>query len=108
LSTSGSRGSALERARAVHPRDPDVLNSFGAARFQLGDLDGAEAAYRSALALGDFGEVWFNLGVVAERRGAEHRAEAADRYRRALAANPVDSRARANLAAIEAAPTPAP
>jgi len=99
---------ALERASSADPRDPDVLNSLGAARFRLGDLDGAAAAYRSALALGEFGEVWFNLGVVAERRGIEHRAEAAGCYRRALAANPVDSRARANLAALEAAPTPAP
>jgi hypothetical protein len=99
---------ALERARSADPRDPDVLNSLGAARFRLGDLDGAAAAYRSALALGEFGEVWFNLGIVAERRGIEHRTEAADCYRRALAANPADSRARANLAAIEASPAPAP
>ena len=90
----------LERAQAADPSDPDVLNSLAAARLNLGDLDGAEAAYRQALALGDFGEVWFNLGVVAERRGAGHRQAAAACYRRAIAINPVDARARANLAAL--------
>jgi Tfp pilus assembly protein PilF len=94
---------ALERARAADPRDPDVLNSLGAARVALGDLDGAETAYRQALELGDFGEVWFNLGVLAERRGPGNAAVAADRYRRAIAINPADPRPRANLAALEPA-----
>jgi tetratricopeptide (TPR) repeat protein len=93
---------AAERARAADPRDPDVLNSLGAARVGLGDLDGAEAAYRAALGLGDFAEVWFNLGVVAEKRGAGGRAAAIACYRRALEINPVDPRSRANLAALEA------
>ncbi len=93
----------LERARAADARDPDVLNSLGAARLGLGDLDGAEAAYREALALGEFGEIWFNLGVLAERRGAGQLAAAADCYRRAIAINPADGRPRANLAALDGA-----
>lgn len=92
---------ALELARVAAPTDPDVLNSLGAARMRLGDLEGAEAAYREALALGEFGEVWFNLGIVAERRGADSLDEAAARYRRAIAINPIDPRPRANLAALE-------
>ena len=91
---------ALERARSTAPQAPDVWNSLGAAHFKLGDFRGAEAAYRSALALGDFGEVWFNLGVVVERSGPERQAEAVMCYRRALEVNPLDSRARANLNAL--------
>ncbi len=98
----------LELARCSNPQDPDVLNSLGAALFRIGDLDRAEDAYRTALTLGDFGEVWFNLGVVAERRGPAHLTEAAALYRRALDVNPVDSRARANLAALDAGPAARP
>jgi tetratricopeptide (TPR) repeat protein len=96
----------LEQALAAGPADPDVLNSLGAARFQLKDYAGAEESYRAALRLGDFSEVWFNLGVVAEARGPEHRAAARDAYRRALAINPGDGRARANLAYLETQPGP--
>jgi hypothetical protein len=92
---------SLEKARVSDPKNPDVLNSLGAARVSLGDLDGAETAYRQALALGDYGEIWFNLGVVAERRGAGHGAAAAECYRRAIAINPADGRPRANLAALD-------
>jgi Tfp pilus assembly protein PilF len=91
---------SLEKARASDPQNPDALNSLGAARVSLGDLDGAESAYRQALELGDFGEVWFNLGVVAERRDAGNGAVAAECYRRAIAINPADGRPRANLAAL--------
>ncbi|HEY5999727.1 MAG TPA: tetratricopeptide repeat protein, partial [bacterium] len=93
----------LARARAANPGDPDVLNSLGAAHAQHGDFDEAEKAYQAALALGDFGEVWFNLGVVAERRGPQFRGLAAERYRRALAADPTSARARANLEALDGA-----
>jgi len=92
---------SLEKARFADPQNPDVLNSIGAARVSIGDLDGAETAYRQALELGDYGEIWFNLGVVAERRGAGNRAAAAGCYRRAIALNPADGRPRANLAALE-------
>jgi len=92
---------SLEKARVSDPKSPDVLNSIGAARVNSGDLDGAETAYRQALELGDFGEIWFNLGIVAERRGAGHRAAAAECYRRAIAINPADGRPRANLAALD-------
>ncbi len=92
----------LERARAAAPDDPDVHNSLGAAHFRRGDLDAAEAAYRAALGAGDFGEVWYNLGIVAERRGPGSAAAAAAAYRRALAVNPGEVRARANLEALEA------
>ncbi|MHB8835362.1 MAG: glycosyltransferase family 39 protein [Candidatus Methylomirabilia bacterium] len=96
----------LERARAADASDPDVLNSLGAARLKLGDLSGADAAYRQALALGDFAEVWFNLGVVAELRGPEFRDAAAQCYRRALEVNPLDPRPRANLSALAEAALP--
>ena len=92
---------SLEKARASDPRNPDVLNSIGAARVGSGDLDGAETAYRQALELGDFGEIWFNLGILAERRGAGHGAAAKECYRRAIAINPADGRSKANLAALD-------
>jgi len=92
---------SLTQARVANPQNPDVLNSLGAARVRSGDLDGAETAYRQALELGDFGEIWFNLGVVAERRGTGHATAAAECYRRAIAINPADGRPRANLAALD-------
>jgi tetratricopeptide (TPR) repeat protein len=91
---------ALARARAADPADPDVLNSIGAAQAQRQDYEGADAAYRAALELGEFSEVWFNRGVVAERRGAGHREEALAAYRRALEINPHEGRARANAEAL--------
>jgi hypothetical protein len=99
---------SLEKARASDPQNPDVLNSLGAARVSLGDLDGAETAYHQALELGEYGEIWFNLGVIAERRGAGHGAVAAECYRRAIAINPADGRPRANLAALAASGPDAP
>jgi tetratricopeptide (TPR) repeat protein len=92
---------SVTRALAADPDSPDLLNLLGSALVQRGDLDGADAAFLAAQKLGDFGEVWYNLGVVAERRGARYRDLAATRYRRALAANPSDGRARANLEALE-------
>jgi tetratricopeptide (TPR) repeat protein len=59
----------LELARRTDPNDPDVHNSLGAAHVRIGDLQAAEGDYQAALALGEFSEVWHNLGVVAERRG---------------------------------------
>jgi tetratricopeptide (TPR) repeat protein len=91
----------IERARIANRRDPDLLNLLGSAHFQRGDVPSAEAAYLEALELGDFSSVWYNLGVAAERKGPQYRGLAAERYRRALAANPADTRARANLEAIE-------
>lgn len=91
----------LEKARGSDPLDPDVLNSLGAARVGSGDLAGAETAYRQALELGDFAEIWFNLGIVAERRGNGEGAAAC--YRRAIAINPADGRPRVNLAALTVA-----
>jgi len=93
---------SLQKAHDANPQNPDVLNSLGAARVSSGDLDGAETAYRQALALGDFAEIWFNLGVIAERRGPGHGATAAACYRRAIEINPADGRPRANLAALAA------
>ena len=90
----------LERARKADPGDPDVLNSLGAAHVRRGELADAEASYLAALKLGDFGEVWYNLGVVAERQGPRFREQALERYRKALAVNPFDARARANLDAL--------
>jgi tetratricopeptide (TPR) repeat protein len=91
---------SIQRARATEPDNPDLLNLLGSTHVQRGDLAAAEAAYLAALRLGDYGDVWYNLGVVAERKGPEQRGLAAERYRRALAANPADTRASANLEAL--------
>ncbi len=96
----------LERARRADAGDPDVLNSIGAARFRLDDLAGAAAAYREALRLGEFSEVWTNLGIVAEAADPPRRAEAAAAYRRALEINPLEARAAANLEHLERGPPP--
>jgi len=92
---------AFEKARMSSPGDPDVLNSLAAARVATGDLDGAEDAYREALDAGAYAEVWYNRGVIAERRGAGQAAVAAACYRRAIEINPADPRPRVNLEALE-------
>ena len=91
---------SIKRARAIEPDNPDLMNLLGSVHVQRGDLASAETAYLDALRFGDFADVWYNLGVAAERKGPEHRELAAERYRRALAANPTDPRARANLEAL--------
>jgi hypothetical protein len=87
----------LLRAAAARGGDPDVLNSLGAARFAKQDWQGAEEHYLAALAIGEFSEVYFNLGVVNEKMGPSRRQEAIRVYRLSLERNPLEARARANL-----------
>jgi hypothetical protein len=87
----------LLQARERDPGNPDVYNSLGAARYIAGDLTGAEKYYLRALRFGRFSEVYFNLGVVYERMGETRHREAVTSYRRALARNPLERRARVNM-----------
>jgi tetratricopeptide (TPR) repeat protein len=87
----------LLQARDRDPGNPDVYNSLGAARYLAGDLPGAEDYYLRALRFGRFSEVYFNLGVVYERMGETRHREAVTSYRRALARNPLERRARVNM-----------
>jgi tetratricopeptide (TPR) repeat protein len=87
----------LLRAKAARGGDPDVLNSLGAARFATQDWQGAERYYLAALASGEFSEIYYNLGVVNEKKGPSRKQEAIDAYRRSLERNPLEARARANL-----------
>lgn len=91
----------LRRAERRNPSSPDVYNSLAAARFDGGNLQGAEDLYLRALAYGNYSEVYFNLGVVYEKMGPSRRLAAKAAYRRALEINPLDARARANLHYLE-------
>ncbi len=81
---------AFDRALALFADDPRALNERGWARYKGGDLQGAEADTRQALARTVdrrlIGASWYNLGRIFEDR--EQAAEAADAYRRSLAARP--------------------
>jgi uncharacterized protein (TIGR02466 family) len=83
--------SAATRALAVDPGDADGLNLLGLARFQSGDADGGIAAMRAAVAARPgYRNAWDNL--VAMLHGAGQRVDAA----------------RAQLAALDAAPPATP
>jgi tetratricopeptide (TPR) repeat protein len=77
---------AIELSRN-HPRYAGAHVSLGNVLLQKGDLDGAEASYRAALAIDpDTAPVYFNLGMVRKQRGD---LEGAERwYRKSLDVDP--------------------
>lgn len=79
-----------------HPEQAEVLNNLGVARFQLGDVDGANKAFEKALAGGGRMEVFLNQSIMAFSRldtalGSAKRddaqAAAPDAYARLIALN---------------------
>lgn len=75
--------SVYRRIVALQPDEPAGHLGLGGSRFYLGDLQGAEQAYRAALALDSASSsTLVGLGSVAHRRARY--AEAADLYGRAV------------------------
>ena len=96
-----------EQARAIledgvkrRPAVPELWAVLGAARGARGDLPGAEAAIKQALALAPRNPVALNSeGMLFMMRGQN--AEAADRFRAAIDADPLYPLPRANLQHVE-------
>lgn len=91
---------AAERAVALDPDDPDALSARASARAASArDLEGALADLQRALkAAPADSDLWGDLGLLQDERGAEREAEAA--YLRAIALDPEDPVARANYATL--------
>lgn len=90
---------ALDAARAVAPGRADVLRWIGNITRSLGDIEGAIAAYRHALALdADFAVVRFDLARLLTQREAWKEAEA--ELVAALDAVPTYTEATLELAAL--------
>jgi len=87
---AGRHQDSLELCRQIISHDPSQAhahNLSGAAAMSLGDLSGAENAFRQALTVqSDHFEARANLGQVLARRG--NLAGAEDSYRRALELKP--------------------
>lgn len=100
LQRSGQYGAALaayERALALDPEDPSLLNNIGAVRRSLGDLEGAREALRRAIELDPrYAPAWSNLGLVLDALG--ERQEAALAFQTALRLDPGNPSASVNLA----------
>jgi len=87
----------FESLRRTHPDRAEVLNNLGVARYQLGDLTGAQTCFDEAALLGpDRGEILLNQSVVAFRqmdgplgfsKQEDARRVAPDTFNRILAAN---------------------
>ena len=89
---------ALDRARAIDPQDPEVLYASAMGRAQVeGDIKRALAELKQAadVAPGQ-AQIWNGIGLLESARDAPIEAEAA--FRRAIAADPQDPVAYANLA----------
>jgi tetratricopeptide (TPR) repeat protein len=77
---------AIELGRN-YPRYAGAHAGLGNVFLQKGDLDGAEASYRAALAFDpDATGIYYNMGLLNDRRG--NLAGAEEWYRKAVAANP--------------------
>ena len=91
---------AAARAMALTPEDAEAL--WARARVRAGldhDLDGALADLERAIALTPASpDLWNDLGLLQDERGASREAEAA--FRRAIALDPRDPVAHANYAVL--------
>ncbi|MBD1589115.1 tetratricopeptide repeat protein [Pseudomonas typographi] len=64
----------IEKAHALTPQDPAILDSLGWVNFHLGDLDSAERYLRQAFSLFPDHEVAAHLGEVLWTRGKQREA----------------------------------
>jgi Flp pilus assembly protein TadD len=76
LSESGRAGEAVAVLRPLAEKgDPDVLNAYGIALADSGDVGGAVAQFQRILSANDRNaKAWQNLGIVALRAGEAARA----------------------------------
>jgi eukaryotic-like serine/threonine-protein kinase len=86
---------AIELSRK-YPKYAGAHVNLGNVLLDKGDLDGAEASYRAALAIEPGSAlIYFNMGLVYDRR--RDLAAAEEWYRKAVAAAPAEKRARETL-----------
>jgi len=99
LSDQGRSEEALSRYRQAlesAPERPGLQYDLAVELLRLGRLEEAEAPLREVTRLSpDFAPAWNNLGIIAARKG--NYREAAERFSRALAIDPANEDARANL-----------
>jgi 4-amino-4-deoxy-L-arabinose transferase-like glycosyltransferase len=102
LLTLGRYEDALNEMRkdlARNPDDPDILNNIAVAYRRLGDPETARTYYERALAVGEYGGVRWNLGLLAFDEG-EYEA-ARSEWRKALEEDPLNPAIRQNLRKVE-------
>lgn len=85
----------IERAYALRPDDPAILDSMGWVRFRQGDLDGALQYLEQAWARQPQAEIGAHLGEVLWQRN--QRDQAREVWRRARALDPQDAALNATL-----------
>lgn len=91
----------LDQAKAMSPRDPNVLHLAGLCQYQLGDVEGAEKAYRGAIgAEPDFAPPYYNLGSLKQDQGEVETARTL--YEKAVSLDPNYAQAIASLADLDA------
>lgn len=79
----------------LNPSNAHTFNNLGAARFYLGDIDGAANAYRSSLGISPSRAAFSNLGSMYYFLG--HFSDAADNFEKALDMTPADYRLWGNM-----------
>jgi tetratricopeptide (TPR) repeat protein len=85
----------FDKVPAADPAGREAQFYLGMSAFYLGDFPRAQSAFAFVVARLPLGEVYNNLGVVAERRGAKNAAEF---FQRAADADPTDADYHFNLA----------
>jgi Flp pilus assembly protein TadD len=88
----------IEKALAMAPEDPFIMDSMGWVQYRLGNLDAAEAHLRRAYALRRDPEIAVHLGEVLWRKGKQ--ADAQKLWREARAKDPQNDTLRSTLARL--------
>lgn len=98
LNRRGPMRESLDRALSLDPQDPEVLLASGMVRREVdSDVEGSLADLRAAAAIAPGqASIWNAIGLIESDRDADREAEEA--FRRAIATDPEDPVAYANLA----------
>ncbi|MGX4642837.1 tetratricopeptide repeat protein [Massilia sp. SYSU DXS3249] len=88
----------IEKALAMAPEDPFIMDSMGWVHYRLGNLDAAEAHLRRAYSLRRDPEIAVHLGEVLWQKGKQ--ADAQNLWREARAKDPQNDTLRSTLARL--------
>lgn len=88
----------IEKALAMAPQDPFIMDSMGWVEYRLGNLDAAEAHLRRAYSLRRDPEIAVHLGEVLWQKGKQ--ADAQNLWREAHAKDPENDTLRSTLARL--------
>ncbi len=89
---------SLRQAAELAPNHPDIQNELAVACHMAGDIEGAIAAFRRAIALEPKAEFYNNIAIALERVSKTDEALAA--YQEAIRLNPVYAGAISNLGTL--------